>query len=81
MNEIDEIITQMLGRSEDGRTDRALWKQYAERLASAIAAERKMWRGRIKDAMDIAAEYKGALDHILNETLFKQQSQGNGGGL
>ena len=46
---------------------------YADRLNAAHEREREMWRGRVKDTLAVADQFKGALDHVLNAALFAQQ--------
>lgn len=49
---------------------------YADRLTAAHERERETWRGRVKDALAVADQFKGALDHVLNAALFAQQKKG-----
>jgi len=46
---------------------------YADRIREAAERDREMWRGRVKDALAVADQFKGALDHVLNGLLFAQQ--------
>ena len=46
---------------------------YADRLNAARERERETWRQRVKDALAVADQFKGALDHVLNGLLFAQQ--------
>lgn len=49
---------------------------YADRLNAAHERERETWRQRVKDALAVADQFKGALDHVLNGLLFAQQQKG-----
>ena len=44
-------------------------------MEEAAARQEEFWRGRVKDAMDVADQFKGALDHVLNGLLFAQQKE------
>ena len=46
---------------------------YADRLNAAHERERETWLQRVKDALAVADQFKGALDHVLNAALFAQQ--------
>ena len=46
---------------------------YADRIRAAAERDREMWLGRVKDALAVADQFKGALDHVLNGLLFAQQ--------
>lgn len=39
---IADIVAQMRGRGEDGRIDRRLWTEYADRIEAAWERERKI---------------------------------------
>ncbi len=73
MERLSDIVAQMRGRGEDGRMDRRLWLDYADRIEAAAKRERETWRQRVKDALAVADQFKGALDHVLNAALFAQQ--------
>ena len=69
---IADVVASMRGRAEDGRADRALWRLYAGRVEAAAAQQEELWRGRVKDALAVADQFKGALDHVLNGLMFAQ---------
>ena len=73
---IENIVSEMRGRSEDGRIDRALWAKFADRIEAAAAAEREMWQCRVDAATSIAREFKKTLDHTLNCILFAKEKGG-----
>ena len=72
---IADVVASMRGRAEDGRADRALWRLYSGRVEAAAARQEELWRGRVKDAMEVADQFNGALDHVLNGLLFAQQKE------
>lgn len=45
----------------------------ADEVELAFAKLEDWWRGRVKDALAVADQFKGALDHVLNGLLFAQQ--------
>lgn len=45
----------------------------ADQIALAFVELEDKWRQRVKDALAVADQFKGALDHILNDLLFAQQ--------
>ena len=51
----------------------------AAQIELAFANLEELWRGRVKDALGVADQFKGTLDHVLNGLLFAQQKgAGNG---
>ena len=51
----------------------------ADQIALAFVELEDKWRQRVKDALAVADQFKGALDHVLNGLLFAQQKgAGNG---
>lgn len=48
----------------------------ADQIEIAFAQLDEKWRQRVKDALDVADQFKGALDHVLNGLLFAQQKKG-----
>ena len=48
----------------------------ADQIALAFVELEDKWRQRVKDALAVADQFKGALDHILNDLLFAQQKKG-----
>ena len=76
METLSDIVAEMRGRGEDGRMDRRLWLDYADRIEAAHERERETWRQRVKDALAVADQFKGALDHVLNAAIFAQQKGG-----
>ena len=47
----------------------------ADQIALAFVELEDKWRQRVKDALAVADQFKGALDHILNDLLFAQQKR------
>lgn len=45
----------------------------ADQIALAFVELEDKWRQRVKDALAVADQFKGALDHVLNGLLFAQQ--------
>jgi len=45
----------------------------ADQIEIAFAGLEDFWRGRVKDALAVADQFAGALDHVLNGLLFAQQ--------
>ena len=45
----------------------------ADQIALAFVELEDKWRQRVKDELDVADQFKGALDHVLNAALFAQQ--------
>ena len=45
----------------------------ADQIEIAFAELEDKWRQRVKDALAVADQFKGALDHVLNGLLFAQQ--------
>jgi len=45
----------------------------ADQIALAFVELEDKWRQRVKDALAVADQFKGALDHVLNAALFAQQ--------
>lgn len=72
---IADVVASMRGRAEDGRADRALWRLYAGRIEAAAARQEEFCSQRVKDALAVADQFKGALDHVLNGLLFAQQME------
>ena len=70
-----DILNRMRGRGEDGRVDAPLWRKYADELEAAYLRREKFWRGRVKDAIEVADQFKGALDHVLNGLMFANQTK------
>ena len=52
----------------------------ADQIEIAFAQLDEKWRQRVKDALDVADQFKGALDHVLNGLLFAQQKKGEADG-
>lgn len=51
----------------------------ADQIALAFVELEDKWRQRVKDALAVADQFKGTLDHVLNGLLFAQQKgAGNG---
>ena len=48
---------------------------WADRIEAACERKDEFWRGRVKDAMDVADQFKGALDHVLNGLMFAQHKE------
>lgn len=48
----------------------------ADQIALAFVELEDKWRQRVKDALAVADQFKGALDHVLNAALFAQQGKG-----
>lgn len=44
-------------------------------MEEAADRQEEFWRGRVKDAMDVADQFKGALDHVLNGLMFAQHKE------
>lgn len=75
---IADVVASMRGRAEDSRVDRDLWGLYAHRVEAAAEYELGALRDRVKDALAVADQFKGALDHVLNGLLFaKQKTRGD----
>ena len=45
----------------------------ADQIALAFVELEDKWRQRVKDALAVADQFKGTLDHVLNGLLFEQQ--------
>jgi hypothetical protein len=45
----------------------------ADQIELAFTELEDKWRQRVKDALAVADQFKGALDHVLNGLLFAQQ--------
>ena len=45
----------------------------ADQIALAFTDLEDKWRQRVKDALAVADQFKGALDHVLNGLLFAKQ--------
>lgn len=45
----------------------------ADQIELAFAELEDKWRQRVKDALAVADQFKGALDHVMNGLLFAQQ--------
>ncbi len=45
----------------------------ADQIELAFTDLEDKWRQRVKDALAVADQFKGALDHVLNGLLFAQQ--------
>ena len=45
----------------------------ADQIELAFTELEDKWRQRVKDALAVADQFKGALDHVLNAALFAQQ--------
>lgn len=45
----------------------------ADQIELAFVELEDKWRQRVKDALAVADQFKGALDHVLNAALFAQQ--------
>ena len=45
----------------------------ADQIALAFVELEDKWRQRVKGALAVADQFKGALDHVLNAALFVQQ--------
>ena len=45
----------------------------ADQIELAFARLEEHWSLRVKDALAVADQFKGALDHVLNGLLFAQQ--------
>lgn len=51
----------------------------ADEIELAFGKLEDWWRGRVNDALAVADQFKGTLDHVLNGLLFAQQKgAGNG---
>ena len=51
----------------------------ADEIELAFGNLEDWWRGRVNDALAVADQFKGTLDHVLNGLLFAQQKgAGNG---
>ena len=48
----------------------------ADQIELAFTELEDKWRQRVKDALAVADQFKGALDHVLNGLLFAQQKKG-----
>jgi len=70
---IADVVASMRGRAEDSRVDRCLWNLYADRVEAAADYELGALRERVNDALAVADQFKGTLDHVLNGLLFAQQ--------
>lgn len=77
LNDIADEIQNVPGDMYEGTITMSeyAFHEYANRIRDAADREREMWRGRLKDAMAVADQFKGALDHILNDLLFAQQKR------
>jgi hypothetical protein len=77
LNDIADEIQNVPGDMYEGTVtmSECSFHEYANRIRDAADREREMWRGRLKDAMAVADQFKGALDHILNDLLFAQQKR------
>lgn len=47
----------------------------ADQIALAFVELEDKWRQRVKDALAVADQFKGALDHVLNGLFFAQQKR------
>ena len=45
----------------------------ADQIERAFAELEDKWRQRVKDALAVADQFKGGLDHVLNAAIFAQQ--------
>ena len=75
LNDIADEIQNMTGDMYEGTITMSedAFHEYANRIREAAERDREMWRGRVKDALAVADQFKGALDHVLNGLLFAQQ--------
>lgn len=52
----------------------------ADEIELAFGNLEDWWRGRVNDALAVADQFKGTLDHVLNGLLFAQQKGAATGG-
>jgi hypothetical protein len=78
LNDIADEIQNMTGDMYEGTITMSedAFHEYANRIREAAERDREMWRGRVMDALAVADQFKGALDHVLNGLLFAQQKKG-----
>ena len=77
MNDIADEIQNVPGDMYEGTVtmSECSFHEYANRIREAAERDREMWRVRVKDALAVADQFKGALDHVLNGLLFAQQKR------
>lgn len=71
MKAVQEIVADL--RKADMLGMRIDAGHVAAQIELAFANLEELWRGRVKDALAVADQFKGALDHVLNGLLFAQQ--------
>ena len=75
MKEIQEIVADL--RKADMMGTRVDAGAVADQVELAFARLDEAWRDRAKSALEVADQFKGALDHVLDGLLFaKQQREG-----
>ncbi len=77
LNDIADEIQNMPGDMYEGTITMSEYSfhEYANRIRRAAERDREMWLGRVKDAMEVSDEFKGALDHVLNGLMFAQHKE------
>jgi hypothetical protein len=77
LNDIADEIQNMTGDMYEGTITMSedAFHEYANRIREAAERDREMWRGRVKGALAVADQFKGALDHVLNGLIFAQQKR------
>ncbi len=71
MKAIQEIVADL--RKADMMGTRVDAGTVADQVELAFARLEEAWRARVKDALEVADQFKGALDHVLDGLLFAKQ--------
>jgi hypothetical protein len=73
MKAIQEIVADL--RKADMMGTRVDAVAVADQVELAFARLEDAWRSRVKDALEVADQFKGALDHVLDGLLFAKQGE------
>lgn len=71
---VQEIVADL--RKADMSGARVDAGHVADQIELAFVELEDKWRLRVKDALAVADQFKGALDYVLNAALFAQQKKG-----